>query len=241
MTNQVNKYYNDSLSFAQKTTEQDVLNGKNLSGKHVENLCSAFLTNAIYANIVEGNKDFEKGREESFRIAAQVVIKHGEEIKKQLNKNDEAKLGLEVSPSSDHKQVPSNQDQPNTSEDISKISGGTVAKIIEKIAEITASIPPEEQNSAAKNFSALFSVLGESFDNKIDQTMQTLAPNPVVVASIKNTLEGTEGGKVFDKLIETHLDDNQQAEVNKVSKEDLGTYRKEKTQQQKNQSGFSLS
>lgn len=233
----VNKYYNDGLSFSQKTTEQDVLQGKNLSGKHIENLCSGFLPNAIYANIIEGSKNFEQGREESFKIAAQVIIKQGEKIKEQLNKNDQAELkvqnNLEVSPS--------NQEQPNTSKDINKISGGTVAKIIAKISEIIAAMPPEEQNSAAKNFSAMFAVLGVSFEDKIGQTMQTLAPEPVVVANIKNTLEGTEGGKVFDKLIKTHLDDNQQAAVSKVSKEDLETYREEKTQQKKNQTALSLS
>lgn len=233
----VNKYYNYGLSFSQKTTEQDVLQGKNLSGKHIENLCSGFLPNAIYANIIEGSKNFEQGREESFKIAAQVIIKQGEKIKEQLNKNDQAELkvqnNLEVSPS--------NQEQPNTSKDINKISGGTVAKIIAKISEIIAAMPPEEQNSAAKNFSAMFAVLGVSFEDKIGQTMQTLAPEPVVVANIKNTLEGTEGGKVFDKLIKTHLDDNQQAAVSKVSKEDLETYREEKTQQKKNQTALSLS
>ncbi len=245
MTHQVNKYYNyDSLSFAQKATEQDVLQGKSLSDKHIENLCSGYLTNAIYANIVEGNKNYEQAREESAKIAGKVVIKHGEEIKEQLSKNDRAGLeaqNLGTSPSSDHKQAPSNQDQPNTSEDITKISGGSMAKIITKIAEIIASLPPQEQDSAAQNFSAMFSVLGISFDTKIDQTMQTLAPNPVVVASIKNTLEGTEGGKVFDKLIETHLDDNQKEAVDKVSKEDLEAYKEEKTQQQKKQTSLYLS
>lgn len=233
MTHQVNKYYNDSLSFAQKTTEQDVVNGKNLSGKHIENLCSGYLTNAIYANVVEGSKTFEQGREEAFKIAAKVVIKHGEEVEKQLNKNDKAvevKNNLETSPN--------NQDQPNTSEDVGKISGGSMAKIIETINAIIAALPPTEQQSAAQNFSALFSVLGVSFDAKIDQTMQTLAPKPVVVASIKTTLEGTEGGKVFDKLIETHLDDDQKKAVNKVSKEDLEIFKKEMTQQQKNQNAL---
>lgn len=231
MTKQVNKYYEGSLSFTQKATEQEVLQGKDLSGKHIENLCSGFLTNAIYANVVEGGKDFEQAKEKSLKMAAQVVVKHGKEIEEQLNKNDEA--GLEVSQSG-------NQDLPNSSADVEKISGGTVAKVIEKISEIIAAMSPEERNSAAQNFSALFAVLGKSFD-KIDQTMEALASEPVVVANIKDILEGTEGGKVFDKLIETHLDENQKAEVNKVSEEDLETYRKEKAQQQKNQSGVSLS
>ena len=60
MTNQVNKYYNGSLNFAQKTTEQDVVNGRNLGGKHIENLCSGFLTNAIYANIIEIGSDVDR-------------------------------------------------------------------------------------------------------------------------------------------------------------------------------------
>jgi len=88
MSEKINKYYNPNLNFVQKATEKEVLNGKNLSEKHIENLCNGFLTNAIYANIVEGGKTFEQGREESFEIAAQVVLKHGRAIKNQLDANN---------------------------------------------------------------------------------------------------------------------------------------------------------
>jgi len=134
-----------------------------------------------------------------------------------------------------------NQDQSqlNTSADVGKISGGTMAEIIEKISEIMASIPQQQQDSAADNFSALFEVVGKSFD-KVKDTMQKLAQEPLVVAAIKDDLKETEGGKIFDKLISEHLNNNQKAAVNQVSEEDLKKHREEIRQDRQNQTGLSL-
>jgi hypothetical protein len=229
------KYHNyGELNFAQRSTKRQVLNRENLSSGQIKNLCAGFLTNAIYSDVVEDSEDFERGREQSFEIAANVVLKHGEEIEEQLKKNDEAvarsEFDLEELKDASHEQAVSNHDQPNTSKDVKKISGGTMAKIISKIAEIMASMSPEECSAAANNFSALFVVLGVSFD-KIGQSMQSLAETPIVVANIKDVLVDTKGGQVFEKLIETHLSPSQQMEVAKVSKEDLAVYRTEKAQE----------
>ncbi len=218
----INKYYDSNLTFTQKATEQEVLLGKDLSGKHIRNLCTGFLVNAIYANTVESSEDFARGKEKSITIAAQVIAKHGREIKEQLKQNDELQ-------NSGHEE---SQDQLNTSEDIKKISGGTVAKVIKKIAEIMTSMSPEEQNSATENFSAAFEVLETYFD-KTDQTMQHLALEPVAVANIKNILEGAEGEKIFDRLIDKHLSHSQQTAVKEISSEELEKY--EKSVQQQNQ------
>lgn len=234
MSIEPNKYYDPTSipTFAQKATKQEVLSGEDLSDKHIKNLCTGFLVNAIYANTVESSKDFEQGREESITIAAQVITRQGREIKEQLDQNDKAEL---EAPSSDPE--PS-QDRPNTSADIKKISGGTMAKIIKKIAEIMASMSPEEQNSASENFSAVFEVLERCFD-KTAQTMQNLASEPVVVANIKNMLEGTAGEAIFDKLIEDHLTPSQQAAITEISREDLDAYRSS-AQQQEHQTGLIL-
>ncbi len=238
----VNKYYNSDLNFTQKVTEQEILNGKNLSKKHIETLCNGFLTNAIYANVVEGGKTFEQGREESFEIAAQVVLEHGRAIKNQLDENDkkaaQKNSALDKENNAEAQQS-SDQNQPNTSDDIQKISGGTMTQIITKITEVMASMSPQERDSAAANFSAVFEALGSSFD-KIKQTIQGLAGEPTVVADIKNTLKETEGGKIFDKLLDEHLNTDQVKVIEQVSKKDLDERRGEIAEQRKNQTGLGL-
>ncbi len=229
----VNKYYNPekAFTFAQKTTEEDVVHGKELSDKDIENLCSGFFVNLIYASVVEGHKDFEQGREKALNIAAKVIVKHGRKIKDQLDQNDEESIDSERSIG--------DQNQPNTSKDVRKISGGTVAKTIKKIAEMISSMSKEEQSSAADNFSAVFEVLDKSFD-KLNQTMKQLALEPAVVANIKNILEGTKGQDIFDNLIEKHLSPAEQSAIKNVSAEELNTYKKIIVRQQENQAGMVL-
>jgi len=230
----VNKYYNSDLTFAQKATEQEVVNGKNLSAKHIKNLCSAFLTNAIYANVVEGDNDFEKGREKSFQIAGEIVLRHGKEIKAQLEENDknaeQKNSGLET----ENNAEVDFESQPNTSEDIKKISSGTMAKIITKITEIMASMSPEERKFAAGNFGALFEVLDISFD-KLEKSIQALEPN--VVADIKDTL----GEETFSQLIAKHQSPDQTEAVGKISQKDLEGHRKKMAQQQESKKDLSPS
>ena len=230
MSEKLHKYYPESVSgFAKNATKNAVLNDKNLTDAHIENLCDNFLTNRIYADVVEGAQTFEQGREKSFEIAAQVVVNHGEKIKAQLDEND--KVADDRTPSSSIE-----TSQPNTSEDIKKISGGTMAHIIKKVAEILATMSPEEQSSVAQNISALFAVVGKSFD-KTATMMQELVKTPVVVASLKNVLKGTEGEEVFSSLTAGHLNPAKQKAVNKVSQEDLKNFAKEIAQRQ-NQTGF---
>lgn len=240
MADQVNNYHEGSLSFVQQITEQDVLKGKRLSAEQVGNLCSDSLTSAIYANAVAGSANFKKAKDKACEIAAQVVVKQGKEIEKQLQENDRAaQLGAqntpEISQGGNQEQVTTSQNQPNTSEDVGRISGGTMAQIIAKISEIMAAMNPEERKEAAENVSALFSVLDNSFE-KMPETMSVLAENPVVVANMQDMLQGTKGGAIFDNLIQQHLNPDQMQQVNEVSKEDLAEYRQEVTEQQSSHS-----
>lgn len=226
---EVNKFYNPDLdlSFSEKETMRNVVDGKDLKSSQIEGLCAKFFTNRIYATIIEAGQTKDKALE----VAAQVVVNHGEEIQEQLKKNDN--LGLE---NVDEEQSLSNQNQPNTSKDIKKISGGTMAQIITKIAEIMSTMSPEQRASMSQNISALFEVLGSSFD-KMATTMQELAKEPIVIASLKDNLAGKSGEKVFGELIEDYLNSAQKEKVDKVSKADLKEYEKEIIQQQKSKVG----
>ncbi len=226
---EVNKFYNPDLdlSFSEKETMRNVVDGKDLKSSQIEGLCAKFFTNRIYATIIEAGQTKDKAME----VAAQVVVNHGEEIQEQLKKNDN--LGLE---NVDEEQSLSNQNQPNTSKDIKKISGGTMAQIITKIAEIMSTMSPEQRASMSQNISALFEVLGSSFD-KMATTMQELAKEPIVIASLKDNLAGKSGEKVFGELIEDYLNSAQKEKVDKVSKADLKEYEKEIIQQQKSKVG----
>lgn len=228
---EVNKFYNPDLdlSFSEKETMRNVVDGKDLKSSQIEGLCAKFFTNRIYATIIEAGQTKDKAME----VAAQVVVNHGEEIQEQLKKNDN--LVLE---NVDEERSLSNQNQPNTSKDIKKISGGTMAQIITKIAEIMATMSPEQRASMSQNISALFEVLGSSFD-KMATTMQELAKEPIVIASLKDNLAGKSGEKVFGELIEDHLNSAQKEKVDKVSKADLKEYEKEIIQQQKSKVGLS--
>ncbi len=220
---QPKKYYPKDLGskFALKQTLKDVVDGNGLNDQQIEELCKNFFTNLIYVEIAGESLE---GRDEALKIGAKVVVNYGEKIAKQLSKNDEMLRkgeglrsegeGLEVAPN-----------KLNGSEDIKKISGGSMAKIIAKIAEIMAAMSPEEQAKFAGNVSALFPVLNLSFD-KIPQSMQDLAKKPVEVVIIKNSLQGTEGGKIFDGFIEDHLSDTQKKEVQNISSQDLEEYKK---------------
>ncbi|MBP7710663.1 MAG: hypothetical protein KA100_06315 [Rickettsiales bacterium] len=233
----VNKFYDPAthvFTFAQRATKGAVLQGEKLSDDNVRDLCTGFLTNAIYADVVEGDKNFAQGKEKALEVAAQVVVKHGEKVKDQLTQNDR-----KLEASSDSEVPSSSQGQLNSSEDIKKISGGTMAKIITKIAEIMASMSPEERVALVGNFSALFAVLATSFD-KIPENLQKLAQEPVVIANIKNVLEGTEGKIIFDELLSKHLTSDQKQAVSDVSKEDLKTYKAEISQQRANQNSLAL-
>ncbi len=237
----MNKYHNydeKDLTVAQKVTQQEILRCNELSAKEIEQSCTGFLTNVIYSNVVSSSNNLEQGREKSFEIAANAVLKNGEKIEEQLRKNDAASLNATSSQNADQNQSQTNQNQPNTSEDVKKISGGTMAKIISKIAEIMAAMSPEEQKASTANFAALFVVLERSFD-KVNQTMSELAKSPVVVASIKDSLEGTRGQEVLEKLITTHLKPEEQKAVNQITEKDLKEYKQEMSEQRK--SGLSNS
>ncbi len=222
---EVNKFYdyNNPLSFSCEQTAQKVIQGKDLKRTQIENLCADFFTNRIYATVIEDGKT----KDEALKIAAQVVVKHGEEIKEQLKKNDEA-VALE---GGDKEQSFSGQSQPNTSEDIKKISGGTMAQIITKIAEIMASMSPQQRASMAQNLSALFEVLGVSFD-KMSESMQKLAEEPILISIVKDILTGTSGEEIFGELIKEHLNSGQKEKVDQVSKEDLKEFGEKVIQQQ---------
>ncbi len=226
----INKYYpKKALSFAQGETIKSVLDGKKLNKQEIAGLCSDFLTNRIYATIVENCEIFTEGKDEAFEVAAKVIIYHGAEIKEQLDKNDKfSEAALEVE--GGNLKIP--QTKPNTSKDVKKISGGSMAKIIAKITEMMAAMSPEEQAKFVGNVSAFFSVLNLSFD-KIPQSMQDLAQKPVVIASIKDVLKGSEGGQIFDSFVELHLSDAQKKEVKNVSPQDLEEYKESAREQNK--------
>lgn len=231
----VNKYYNYNLNFAQKTTEQAVLQNKDLNDKHIEKLCSGYLPNAIYANNIENKKNFEQGREESLKVAAQIIIKNGEQIKEQLDQNAKFLAETKNNPASqntDNNHSPSNQDQPNTSEDINKISGGTMAQIITEVAKILASMSPEEQKLMSGNITAFFSVLEKSF-NKMEAAMQILSTTPAVVNIIKDALKETEGENIINKLIESYFSDNQKEALSSMLPESMIDFQKDAARQAK--------
>lgn len=214
------KYHNyEKLNFSQKATEEKVLNGKPLSEENIKDLCTGFLLNIIYAIMTGEDKE---GREKSLEIAAKIIVENGEKIAEQLKKNDED-ASLNSTQNSNNQESQSNQNQPNTSEDIKKISGGTMAHVINKISELMASMSPEERRSFAANVSAFFSVLGKSFD-KMDQTMQNLAENPIVIANLKNCLEETDGKEILEKLTKEYSNPDQQDKISKVSEKDLKNY-----------------
>jgi hypothetical protein len=236
------KYFEDEkLSNTEKLTESKIDKPEEFSEYDIENLCSKYLMNIIYYKMAKKRK-----REEALEIAANVILKKGEEIKNQLNQNDlEGKKGQNKDVKSDTKvdlgaknsvEVPqtqdaTTQDAPNPKgekSDIPKISGGTLSEVIAKITEMLAGKSGAELKNGADNLSAMFEVLSSpQVENKFADVMGYLAQDPILVADIKDFLKDTKSATIFDQAIQNNLSANQQQAVSQVSQSDIDFRRQE--------------
>jgi anthranilate phosphoribosyltransferase len=204
------KAYHDVNSERSKQadiTAKRIATGSELNKHDIENTCkNEFVSRTYYDEA--GRKD---NRDGALEMAAQTVVDYGREIKGQLDANETS--------------VPSEQN--NQKADASRISGGTMSKIMEIITKIMSGKTGDEHQAAADNFSAMIEVLAEPENaKKFAEVMEKLAQNPILVADIQSHLYGTKGGKIFDQAIE-HLHNNQKTNIYAVTPEDLAMKRQE--------------
>ncbi len=194
--------------------------GEKLNQRDVANACEDFFPNQVY------NLRAEKGqRDEALDLAASAVLNNGKAIKEQLLQNDQnaANAGAEQSNEGNSKE--------NTTKDIPKISGGTMAHIIKKINEMLNGKSGDEHQEAAENFSALFEVLElPTVVEKFDDVMKHLAESPVAVAGIKENLQGTKGVAIFESAIDRNFNPEQKDAVAEVTPSELDSQKKEDAQ-----------
>jgi len=227
------KYFEDEkLSNTEKLTESKLDKPEEFSENDIENLCSKYLMNILYYKMAKKHK-----REEALDIAANIILKKGEEIKNQLNQNDldikkdqnkdAVKGGAETSKTQDA----TTQNVPNPKgekSDIPKISGGTLSEVIAKITEMLAGKSGAELKNGADNLSAMFEVLlSPQVENKCADVIKNLAQDPILVADIKDFLKDTKSATIFDQAIQNNLSANQQQAASQVNQGDLDLRRQE--------------
>ncbi len=204
------------LSNSEKLTEQKITVPQEFSEYDVENLCSKYLMNIIYYKMAKKRK-----REEALNIAANVILKKGEEIKNQLNQND-----LAIQNQVGQSQNPSNPKGGKA--DIPKISGGTLSEVISKMNEMLAGKSGAEFDKGAQNFSAMIEVLASpEVEKKFADVMQHLAKDPVLVASIQDILKDTKAAGIFDQAIVNNLSADQQKAVAQVNQGEIVSRKQE--------------
>ncbi len=237
------KYFEDEkLSNTEKLTESKIDKPEEFNEYDIENLCSKYLMNIIYYKMAKKRK-----REEALKIAANIILKKGEEIKNQLNKNeldvkkshnkdstkDGNKVGLEIKSGVEmsQTQVTSVQESPNPKgekSDIPKISGGTLSEVIAKITEMLAGKSGTELKNGADNLSAMFEVLlSPQVENKCVDVIKNLAQDPILVADIKDLLKDTKSAAIFDQALQKNLSGDQQNAISQVSQSDIDFRRQE--------------
>lgn len=203
------------LNNSEKLTEQKITVPQEFSEYDIENLCSKYLMNIMYYKMAKKRK-----REEALNIAANVVLKKGEEIKNQLNQND-----LEISKKKDQtvksdsavqgQEAAQTQSEPNPKggkADIPKISGGTLSEVISKMNEMLSGKSGAEFDKGAQNFSAMIEVLASpEVEKKFADVMQHLAVDPILVVGIEKNLEGTKGASIFAQAVEGLNNEQKQA------------------------------
>jgi hypothetical protein len=233
------KYFeDDKLSNTEKLTEGKIDKPEEFSERDIENLCSKYLMNIIYYKMAKKRK-----REEALDIAANIILKKGEEIKNQLNQNDlEIKSknknvvkGADLGAKSGQEALQNKGEQTQNvanpkgeKSDIPKISGGTLSEVIAKITEMLAGKSGAELKSGVDNLGAMFEVLSSpEVEKKFADVMQHLAKDPILVADIKDFLKDTKSAAIFDQAIQNNLSVGQQQEVSAVSKSEVDFRRQE--------------
>ncbi len=244
---QPTKYFegDGKLTNAEKLTEQKINVPQELNGYDIENLCSKFLMNILYYKMAN-----QKKRDQALTIAAKIILEKGSEIQNQLNKND-AELQKEASPkenlttqtnaqttaqsnqaaapSPTSKESPKESASPKGGKsDIPKISGGTLSEVIAKITEMLAGKSGAALKAGAANLGALVEVLATpEVEKKFAETMTFLAKDPVLVADLKDYLQGTNAAEVFSAAIDKNFSADQKSAVDQVSAGDLSARRVE--------------
>ncbi len=214
-THQPTKYFEgNGLSAAQEAIKQMLSAPEKLNGGNINELCSfngKTVNRLYYAEAINGH------RNEALKIAAEVIVAKGREIKDQLDRDEN---GPQISNSNQEKNQANQPTQPSGKDDIPKISGGTLSEIITKITEILAGKSGQDLEKGADNFSALFEVLeSQKTQAKFDEVVKILSDKPDVVANIKEILKDSEGGKIFDAAIERNSN-NKETSSNAEAKND---------------------
>lgn len=217
------KYFEDEkLNNTEKLTESKINNPEEFNEVDIENLCSKYLMNIIYYKMAKKRK-----RQEALEVAANIILKKGEEIKNQLNQND---LDIKNSAKdSGQKSGQVNESNPKGGKaDIPKISGGTLSEVIAKMTEMLSGKTGDDLQKGANNLGAMFEVLSApEIGQKFSDVMQHLAIDPILVADIRDILKDTKAAGVFEQAMQNHLTPAQQKDVNSVSQADIGFRRQE--------------
>ncbi len=193
------------LSNSEKLTEQKITTPEEFSEYDIENLCSKYLMNIIYYKMAKKRK-----REAALNIAANIVLKKGQEIQAQLGAND-----LAISKGQDKSQSPNPK---GGKADIPKISGGTLSEVISKMTEMLAGKSGAEFKKGANNLGAMIEVLASpEVEKKFADVIQHLAKDLVLVATIKDILKDTKALPIFDQAILNNLNVDQQKAVSQIN------------------------
>lgn len=174
-----------------------------LRSTDIETLCSNDSVETIYAITA---------RQDALDMAAKAIVNEGVAIKAQLQGNDVAQSS-----------------EGNTTDDVSRISGGTLAEVMTKITEILAGKTGNDLETGANNFAAMCEVLATQV-SKCDEVVTVLAKDPVLVADVKDVLSkaNNKAGKdAFDEAIEKNCSDAQKDKIAGVSDDELKGRREE--------------
>ena len=253
---QPTKYFegDGKLTNAEKLTEQKINVPQELNGYDIENLCSKFLMNILYYKMANQKKRdqaltiaakiiLEKGSEIQNQLnkndaELQKEASPKENLTTQTNAQTTAQSNQAAAPSPTSKESPKESPKESHSQesaspkggksDIPKISGGTLSEVIAKITEMLAGKSGAALKAGAANLGALVEVLATpEVEKKFAETMTFLAKDPVLVADLKDYLQGTNAAEVFSAAIDKNFSADQKSAVDQVSAGDLSARRVE--------------
>ena len=228
---------NNTMTYAETLTIKTLDNPKELQDRDIKNLTSNNLVDKAYRQILRDGKT----RDKVIDTAANIILKKGQEIKTQLKQNDleaskEQSQGnnLNIQNNNQESIASTNQPEQNTTGDITGISGSTISQIIAKIIEILASRTDQDLQPEINNFANMIEVITDpKLQEKLNETMQFLAKDPILVVDIKDHLVETSASEIFDSAIKKYLTDEQKTHIEKVTKEQLEVRRQENKEKNK--------
>ena len=213
---------------------------KSIDADTISNICCCDFVYRSYKSKTQNNKEGKKGRKEAIEIAARIIEEYGNEIKKQLQKNDNTVINSQENKGSGQQAETLKSGRENTTPDISKISGGTLSEVIDKITAILATRRGNDLDRGIDNFTSLFEVLGK-IPQKLDEAMQKIANDPVFFADVYSYLLKSGNDitiNTFNSSVDRILIKEQRQNISQVSEEDIENRREEKRNIQQRESSI---